>query len=311
MGVCIMKIRKIQWAIALSVLINAGISLFPGLAKAEEVTMSLNGMTLNGNLELADGKSLEDGIILITHGTLSHNKTEIITTLQSLFLERSLSSLAINLSLGLDNRHGNFDCARPIDHRHTDAIDEIAGWVGWLEKKGTDSILVLGHSRGGNQTAWYLADNNNPIVRGGVLIAPATWDYAKVAKNYNKRYEKRLSVLLEQMKMLVSTGKGNEMIQNVDFLYCRNATVSARSFVSYYQDNPMKDTPRTLARVKKPVLVIAASEDQVVPDLVEKMAKSSLPGVRFQVIDGADHFFRDFYAEDIVDLTEDFMKSLP
>ena len=41
------------------------------------VTISHQWITLNGNLELAEGKSLKDGAVLITHGTLTGAGQEI------------------------------------------------------------------------------------------------------------------------------------------------------------------------------------------------------------------------------------------
>ncbi len=304
--------RHIKARLALGAVLLVSLWFLPAPAISEEVTLTHKQITLNGNLELADGKAFSDGIILITHGTLAHNKMEIIATLQSLFRERELSTLAINLSLGVSNRHGPYDCATPHTHRHTDAIDEIAAWIDWLGERGTDKIVVMGHSRGGNQTAWYLAENaDDQRIRGGVLIAPATWDPDKAAKSYLKQYKKPLPELLESMKQRVAAGKGDQMIENVDMIYCPKTTVTANAFVNYYEDNPLRDTPQTLKRVSKPVMVIAGSEDAVVTDLPEKMAKASLQNVRFEVLEGARHFFRDLYSDDIADLTVEFMENLP
>ena len=40
--------------------------------EAKEVTLRHKGLTLNANLELVAGKTLADGVILITHGGLAH-----------------------------------------------------------------------------------------------------------------------------------------------------------------------------------------------------------------------------------------------
>ena len=50
---------------------------------AKEVTQTHKGLTLNANLELAAGKTLADGVIVITHGSLAHRGMEIISYLQS------------------------------------------------------------------------------------------------------------------------------------------------------------------------------------------------------------------------------------
>ena len=96
----------------------------PALA-AQEVTLSHAGITLNANLELAPGKELAEGVILITHGGLAHNGMEIMVTLQSLFKDHGYSSLAINLSLGIDNRHGMYDCNVTHRHHNSDSSEEI------------------------------------------------------------------------------------------------------------------------------------------------------------------------------------------
>ncbi len=58
------------WAVA-AMLLTA---LVFAPAQAEDVTTKLNDLTLRGNLELAAGKAVKDGVVLITHGTLAHNK---------------------------------------------------------------------------------------------------------------------------------------------------------------------------------------------------------------------------------------------
>ena len=99
-----------------------------GQAGAEEVQLKENNMTLNANLEKADNWPAGP-VILITHGTLSHNGSEIIASLQELLGENGISSLAINLGLGIDDRHGSYDCQKPHRHRHEDAIAEIGQWL--------------------------------------------------------------------------------------------------------------------------------------------------------------------------------------
>ncbi len=46
--------------------------------QAKEVTQQYLGLTINANLELADGKALQDGVVLILHGTMAHNLMEIV-----------------------------------------------------------------------------------------------------------------------------------------------------------------------------------------------------------------------------------------
>ncbi len=275
-------------------------------SQAAEVTLPHHGLTLNGQLQMAKGKSLKEGVVLVLHGTLSHNRTELIEGIQKQLTERGLNTLAINLSLGVDNRHGTYDCATPTRHKHTDALDELSAWMAWLKTQGAGPVTLIGHSRGGNQVAWFAAERMNPAIRKVVLLAPQTWPAGYGAKMYQKRYGTDLAPLLGQM----AKADAKALLGPVDFLYCPKTRVSAGSFVNYYTEDGRLDTPALLARMRVPVLVIAAEGDEVVPGLVERVQPQA-DGQRIQlkVLAGADHFFRDLYAEDAVEAIQAFLSA--
>jgi len=300
-----MPLRLIHILTALALLVG-----LPLTSQAEEVTIPHKGLTLNGNLEMADGKSFKDGVILITHGTLAHNKMEIIATLQNLLVERGFNVLAINLSLGLDNRHGMYDCAVTHRHKHTDAIGEMGAWVSWLYAQGSHQIILAGHSRGGNQTAQYMINRQVPKVKAAVLIAPSVWDEETARKSYKSRYKVSLNSLLGKMNRAVLAKKGETIFNDLGFIYCPKTSVTAAAFVGYYGADRFFNTPTVLVRVKKPVLVIAASEDTVVRGLPKKMAGVVNAKIKLEVVEGAGHFFLDFYSEDVANLISDFVGNL-
>ncbi len=276
-------------------------------AHADDVTLKHGGLTLNANLEKT--ASWPAGpVVLIVHGTLAHNGMELIAGLQPLLAAKGLSSLAINLGLGIDNRRGMYDCATPHRHRHADAVTEIGAWIDWLKQQGTRQIVLLGHSRGGNQAAWFAAERDDPALRAVVLAAPATWTAAEAARGYETRYGKPLAPVLEKAKSLVAAGKGDTFMEQVDFVYCANASVTAAAFVGYYAPDERLDTPTLLPRVNEPVLVVAAGGDELVKDLPARAAPAADgKKVRLVTIDGADHFFRDLYAEDMVEVVATFL----
>ena len=276
-------------------------------AQAEEVKLTASGQALNANLEKAEGWPAGP-TLLITHGTLSHNKSEIITTLQELFLENGISSLAINLSLGLDDRHGPYDCAIPHTHKHEDAVDEIGSWLGWLKQQGVEEVILLGHSRGGNQTAWFAAKHDGPMIRKVILVAPQTWSPEYAAGSYEKNYGKPLAPVLKKAQALVDGGKPKSSMEPIDFIYCKDATASAEAVVSYYAPDPRKDTPYLLPKIPKPILVFVGTEDQLVRGLDKKLGPMTEAGaIELEVMDGADHSFRDLYAEDLVERAVEFI----
>ncbi len=288
------------------------LSLASQFSQAEPVTLEHKGLVLNANLETADEAWQEKPVILMTHGTLAHGQMEIMSSLQELFSERGYSSLSISLSLGLSERTGMYDCPVPHNHKHTDALDEIGIWQEWITDQGVESIILLGHSRGGNQTAWYASElKEGSPVKGVILIAPASNRIDYLAADYKKRYEVDLAPLVEKANKLIADGKGDTMMENVDFIYCQKTSATAASFASYYADDPRMETPNILKEFSLPVMVFAGSEDTVVINLEEKIeALGGKENIQMSVIDGADHFFRDLYAEDLADEAIEFIESL-
>jgi len=275
--------------------------------QAEEVKLQQGNLMLNANLQKAGDSWPAGPVILLTHGTLAHNGMEIISTLQQLLLENDVSSLALNLSLGVSDRHGMYDCKVPHTHHHTDALDEIGQWLGWLKEKGAEKVVLMGHSRGGNQTAWFAAERDDPVIKKIVLVAPATWDEDKSAASYEKRYAETLAPVLAKAKELMAK-KGGKPMENVDFIYCEDTSATADAFVSYYNPDQRFDTPYLLPKIEKPVLVFVGSEDKVVKGLEQKVKPvAGKANVEMVVIDGADHYFRDLYAEDLVDQLIEFI----
>lgn len=283
------------------------VSIVAGVAHANEVTLPYKGLTLNANFELAEGKTPADGVILITHAGLAQRGMELYVNLQKRFKDSGYNSLAINLSLGLNNRHGMYDCKVTHRHRYTDAADEIGAWVDWLRKQGAKRVVLLGHSRGGAETALYAAGRDNPLVKVVVLLAPDTHETNDAAA-YQQRYQKPLAPVLEKAQKLVNEGKGGTALEHTDFLYCPDTSVTADTFVSYYGPDPRLDTANLISKIQKPTLVVLAGDDEVVINHKKFAPLADGKRVQIKVIDGAGHFFRDLYADDAVDAINTFLK---
>lgn len=287
-----------------------GVSIAANSTHADEVSLPYKGLSLNANLELAADKQLTDGVILITHGGLAHRDMELITYLQKQLKERAYNTLAINLSLGLSDRHGMYDCKVTHRHRNDDAKEEIGVWIDWLQKHGATRVALLGHSRGGAQTALYAAERDNDLIKALVLLAPATTDNTN-SDTYLRRYKKPLAPLLETARKLVDSGKGSTVLKHVGLLNCSDTMATATAFVSYYGQDPRLDSPYLIPKLKKPTLVVVAGSDEEVVGLDKKLAPlADGTRVRMKVIDGADHTFRDLFADDAADAVDTFLKSI-
>ncbi|MDH3759698.1 MAG: alpha/beta hydrolase [Gammaproteobacteria bacterium] len=276
-------------------------------AAAEEVTHRFNGLTLNANLEMAGGKSFSDGVVLILHGFMAHNKMEVIRTSQQALLDNDYSSLAINLSLSVDNRHGYYGCDQPQRHVQDDAIGEIGSWIAWLRERGTKRVILLGHSRGANQFMVYAAEKIDPEVSHMIFLAPGMGDEAEQA--YFTRYGVSLDKTRTYVQAQINDGRGDQLLSDIDMLACPRATVTADSFNSYYsRDNRFRRFEHYLPRSPVPTLIISGSIDERQPN-TQKLVTPYLDGMRIQlaVIEGAGHFFRDFNIEEAMEAAIEFI----
>lgn len=272
---------------------------------AREVNIDYQGLRLNALYQ--SGSRVP--VILIVHGTLGHNEMDVIQGLRSALTEEGLGSLAINLGLAVDDRHGSYDCNVPHRHQHADAVGELQQWVNWLEQLGQDTIIVLGHSRGGNQLARYLADKPDPAVKAGVLLAPIMPRWQEQRAEYENRFGVELAPALMAAEEQIKLGRGEQLMSNVGLLYCDPGAVSANSFASYYRDDPDLYTPALFDRIHLPLLVIEGSEDQITLGLAEAFqAAPKREQQELVTIEGAGHFFRDLYAYDVVEAMEEFLE---
>ena len=231
---------------------------------------------------------------------------EVIAALQANLKARGLNSLAITLSLGINRRQGMFDCKLEHDHRHGDAADEIIAWVEWLQGRGATSVTVLGHSRGASQAALALVERADVGVGRLILAAPLYQGFAEIAERYQQEVGQPLAPLLTRARKMIEDGDGDTLLDVPGFLYCRPARVTAAAFHDYYAADPQQDVLKLMTEINTPTLIVLAGDDKVVPTLsaaVSEAQKVNWRGRRVSVmtVEGADHFFRDLFGEELAD----------
>jgi pimeloyl-ACP methyl ester carboxylesterase len=279
-----------------SALIFAALALVAGsgLAVAEPVQIKPSLLKLNGNLELPAGEKLEgENVVVVVHGLLSHYGQETIVALQKNLKARGIASLAINLSLGVDDRLGPRSCDVVHDYALAGARREIRLWLEWLAAQHAKTIDIVGFSRGGAQLA--AMGPELPTVRRMILMAPNFATAAEQAAAYQKAFGHPLAPELEAAR------KDPLQKYTVDFLTCKGATVLGATFLYGYTELP----PKLAAKTGHQTLVIVAGKDERVPGLAEKLPSEVKP----VVIDGASHFFPDLYGEEAADLIVKFLKA--
>ena len=246
--------------------------------------------------------------ILMLHGTLAHGRMEIMETFQGLLARAGIPSLSINLSYGQSGRTGMADCDMTHRHAPDDAADELAAWQDWLADRGHADFHLLAHSRGGaDATRAVLDDRVDPETLQ--LVAPAVWEREDMHADYEETHGRPLDDVLAEAEALRSSDGADAVMEPVGLLHCGDAAATAGTVLSYYADDPGFDTPTNIEQLDRPVLVVAGSEDDVVPELPARIEAIDMPaGSDFVTVDGADHFFRDFFADDTIDAVTRFLE---
>lgn len=284
--------------------ILAGLFLFSMNTLAEPVALPLNGLRANGNLIAGEDKARS--FFLIVHGTWAHADMELPKALQALLADEGYGSLAVTLSLGVDNRQAFLRCDSPVLQGQADALPEIHAWYSYLREQGYTRITLLGHSRGGAQAALYHQRYPQAELSALVLVAPMTWQARAIADDYEARFHTGLSVVLLEAEEALD--RGREFFTPPGVLYCQNTQVKPEAFLSYYRENPPKNTPNLLSALAIPARVYLGSDDSLTASfLAQSTLYENNPKVIVKTVDGADHFFRDLYADEIV---EDLLDSL-
>ena len=249
-----------------------------------------------GRLVTVEDRAAAGPTFLLVHGSWAHFEMELITYLQDLLKAAGFDSLAINLHLGVDDRRGALSCDAPVTARFDAAPKEIESWVRWLSER-TQRIVLFGHSRGGLQVASLAPDTLRALgVEAVVMAAPmmVAWDARRA--HYQRAFGEPLAAVLARAD---AAGDG---FLRAGLVNCAAAEVRGTSFQSYYGAGVSLDVLDYLAALPKPGLIVYGSEDPGFARFIEiQDPLQTLQHIDLQTLEGADHFFRDLYADDLVE----------
>ncbi|PHS15655.1 MAG: hypothetical protein COA86_13310 [Kangiella sp.] len=290
-----MKINATYIMKTLSLLIIICSLTFSLNSNASPVQLAKKDLKLNA--EYLENKDKNSPFFLILHGTFAWHGMELISALQENLYEENYGSLAITLSLSENNRSNFFDCSHPIISKHEDAQKELDFWLTWIEDKGYKNIHIIGHSRGGVQVAQFSA-NQSKRIKKVFLIAPLVWNLKQTAISFSQ-YNKQD---LKEFLVKVSSQSKKNLFEINQALHCKNTKISSESFISYYDSKPAKNTVELLAKIKNSIYVYLGDSDPLTPTFNLYYSKvGKLEHVVLKTIEDADHYFRDFATEDIVE----------
>ncbi|MEC7676943.1 MAG: hypothetical protein VYE09_00735, partial [Pseudomonadota bacterium] len=101
----------------------------------------------------------------------------------------------------------------------------------------------------------------------------------------------------------------SERYPSINFLFCENAEVSSNTFRSYLDFSENRNRyPFTFSILKlldesdNDVYIYSGSSDEILLDSYKMFESIDKRNLTQYIIEDADHFFRDIYLDDVIDL---------
>ena len=264
-------------------------------AHAATVQSMFDGRVLNASLMQPDDD--RDEAFLIIHGTWAHHGMEIVQALQQGLADRGVASLAPTLSLGQSDRKGFLDCAPMMTPDERTVVPEIRHWLDDLAARGYRTLTLLGHSRGALQAARVLIERPDLRVTRLVILGPMTWRYDEVTAGYCEQDTGALDTLLNKAREAPDAMLGPLKLQT-----CTGVRTTGSVFLDYYDASIVRHTPDLIEHVRIRTDVVLGTQDAISTWTAAEISAAQLrTNVRLIRIEGADHFFRDLYMDEVLD----------
>lgn len=176
----------------------------------------------------------------------------------------------------------------------TDCVPDIDAAVSFLEDKGFDRVVLVGHSTGANKACYYAATASDPRVFGVVLAGPMSDRYSA---EHNQIMNANHRKIMEQK---IREGKESELLTGFGFF-----PITPKRWMSLLGDGSVEDVFNyrdadgalaTYEKISVPLLVMFAENDKHADEPIEKIRQSFDEHARSReyrsiIISDVDHGF--------------------
>jgi pimeloyl-ACP methyl ester carboxylesterase len=184
------------------------------------------------------------------------------------------------------------------------SVLDIKAWVEFLTLRGTESIILQGHSHGALKVTYYNHTARDPRIEGLILLSPSD-DFGGQRSRLGDKFEEALGVATR----LIEDGKGSALMPDEYFHY----PVSAATYADIFRPGSHlgmfnvsgtdRDRFAELADIAVPVLAIVGTVEEAFigepGDYLEGIRRLCRNAASFEssVIDGAPHNYLHFEAQ--------------
>lgn len=275
------------WITAASILLCSSCSQTESSVWTELVELkTADGLRLHGVLrELHPGRA--DAGIVMVHGYGGNFYSGIMSFLPKVLSDRGYATLALNMR---DHDLG------PKKNRFEENLSDIAAAVDELARRGYQDLFLYGHSMGTNRVLFYLAETQDPRIKGLILSAPPGNLFQWNLRIFGRKVATEVLARAQELEV---TGKGDTWML-IDLGPLGKALYTANHVVSLRGPETRSDPFINIARLAKPVLVVHGLADGLAdPQVADQLKNKAGAGssVTSKKIAGADHRFRNHEKE--------------
>ncbi|MGH7319321.1 MAG: alpha/beta hydrolase, partial [Candidatus Rokuibacteriota bacterium] len=258
---------------------------FPFVTELVRLTVP-DGRKTTGIVYVPAGRAPRAGIALV-HGYASNFYSGSTGFLSRALAERGFTTIAVNM-----RDHDAGPKTTLFDENRWDeqaAVDELA-------RRGAGPLVLVGESLGTNRALFYLAETQDPRIRGVVLLAGPGNAFEWNVRMFGRE---RATRVLEDAQRLQAAGHGKELML-VDLGPLGKTLYSADHLVSLRGPQTKSDPFRNVAQVAVPVLLVYATADRSVDlEIGRRLRAAATRAPRADLVEiaGADHSFTQHQAE--------------
>lgn len=182
-----------------------------------------------------------------------------------------------------------------------DVVKDIGGGVNYLMDVGCSSVVVLGHSLGGTEVAYYQAKTSDPRVKALILSASPCDVKGRTYRFFSAvRPDDPRGAYLELLNMaerMVGEGRGDRILEVPIPLPTGVAytPMSAETFLSYRSPKSDCSLLKWVGGVTVPILILSHEVPYMItsPEDAEEIRRAATSSQRVDsvLIKGSDHFY--------------------
>lgn len=149
---------------------------------------------------------------------------------------------------------------------YADAVQDIAGFVGYAKSAGYSKIAIVGISLGGPRMAQYMAERGDPSIKAVAFVASIPSPYLEFQIRNSAAEKQRLEDTLNRARQLVAEGKGLEPLAFENwFPDGRHFMVTAQAMLGFFgaPDDKSPSSIRYGAQIRVPALVLHGDQDEL------------------------------------------------